>query len=709
MEKGELVKLGKSVIAKVAALASVVSAIISDILEPAFKATLFCMCAALALTIIVWIVHALGKAVPKLGELNTWMAAKTNGAWFLPVFASSVFASCAFIAMYALNHGDPDGFLADHSSAVRKLQANMHMVNAHLASISESSEKGSAATHSAALALEEGVDNVSDVNRLLGEIANPGDARRVLALRGRRLDSNSFANSVYEGDLTDVGLFFKAGMKAGIVTARGERPVYRAVLENMPYSREVTELAISSGRLSPGEKAEPVELPGYMEALLRQFGQWLDNDTGFFDYFVPEKLVQELQKVNLGDCVVLGEFMPGKESLNLIYDNKLDIASGIRLREEIVKAYERYLEETENKFGQLLAGPRKELEYARAFYECRTTDTIGKLPAADQFPEYSEGFIDYDAFNNGGTQLGMTAGEKSDGMALEDGKCEGSMNPDRINMFQEEYADHEKKIKERIKNFDMPAIRQRLEAYKKGTEALQLAQSLPADEIMKKIALAEVDHVAPGIRGKARLKPYLPGRLGMAYIPPLPRGQIRLYGTLNSVGQYDNYSEASRKGRIQEKDSVFGMHDRNSSWFYADIDAKTGQITNSRFYGGWTASNKQGFIDILGADLVSENPDKPGYVLKDRFVLTFVDDQPAHNYISWKAATISGEANLLKARDGQKVRVRYYAGDKEVNRFADMGYGTSREFNMPDEKILDFCSESPFDFGYGEATVERND
>lgn len=668
------------------------------------------MCAAYAIAFIVWLIHALGKIIPKLGELNQWLAAKTDGVWYLPALASCLFACVIFTGMYALNYGDPDGFLADHSSAARKLQSDLGLINTHLENISGNAEKAARSTRETAAALGEGAESSAEISGLLEKIAKPEDARRVLALRGRRLDPDSFAASVYDGDLEDVNLFFKAGLKGGAVTARGERPLYRAALENMPNSREAALIALKAGALSPDEKAKAADIPGYAENILRQFGQWLDNGTGFFDYFAPAKLDKELEKLNIGECVAVGEFLPGKDSLELIRDGKLDMKSGIILREKISKAYTDYLDEAERKFERLLAAPAKELEYATAYYQCRKTEAIGNAPAADQFPEYSRGFIDYDAFNNGGTQLGMTGGEKTDeGMGLEDGKCEGSMNPDRINLFKEEYAEHERKIKDRVKSFDIPSIRRRLEAYKKGSSALGLAQTKPAGEILKETAFAETGPAGFGMQGKFRLKPYLPGRLGKAYIPPLQKGHIRIYGPLNSVGQYDDYSEASRKGRSQEKDSVFGMHDRRGSWFYADIDAKTGEIASARFYGGWNVSTKQGFETVTGADLVSENPKKPGYVLKDRFVLTFADDQPNHDYISWKAATISGETNLLSARDGQKVRVRYYEGDREAPRFADMGYGTGRDFNMPDEKVLDFCAQSPLDFGYGEATIERND
>ena len=79
-----------------------------------------------------------------------------------------------------------------------------------------------------------------------------------------------------------------------------------------------------------------------------------------------------------------------------------------------------------------------------------------------------------------------------------------------------------------------------------------------------------------------------------ADIPPVPAGEIRLVGTLDSVGRYTttarpqaDFPGASKRGSTFSH-SVFGMLGAagtgGNAWFYADIDPASGQISDARAY-----------------------------------------------------------------------------------------------------------------------------
>ena len=79
-----------------------------------------------------------------------------------------------------------------------------------------------------------------------------------------------------------------------------------------------------------------------------------------------------------------------------------------------------------------------------------------------------------------------------------------------------------------------------------------------------------------------------------ADIPPVPPGQVRLFGTLDSVGPYTTtavpqatFPGASKRGSTF-KNSVFGMlgpaGTGGNAWFYADVDPVSRQIITARAY-----------------------------------------------------------------------------------------------------------------------------
>ncbi len=79
-----------------------------------------------------------------------------------------------------------------------------------------------------------------------------------------------------------------------------------------------------------------------------------------------------------------------------------------------------------------------------------------------------------------------------------------------------------------------------------------------------------------------------------ADIPPVPQGQVRLFGTLDSVGPYTttatpraSFPGAAKRGSTF-KNSVFGMlgpaGTGGNAWFYADVDPETRQIVTARAY-----------------------------------------------------------------------------------------------------------------------------
>lgn len=106
-----------------------------------------------------------------------------------------------------------------------------------------------------------------------------------------------------------------------------------------------------------------------------------------------------------------------------------------------------------------------------------------------------------------------------------------------------------------------------------------------------------------------------------AEIPPVPAGEIRVWGVLDSNGPYETSApaEAEFKGARQRgstfKNSVYGMvgdaGNGGNAWFYADLNQETGQIVTARAYlygfnggvcdlrqkpaSGWGVVNNAGF------------------------------------------------------------------------------------------------------------------
>lgn len=79
-----------------------------------------------------------------------------------------------------------------------------------------------------------------------------------------------------------------------------------------------------------------------------------------------------------------------------------------------------------------------------------------------------------------------------------------------------------------------------------------------------------------------------------AAIPPVPAGEVRVCGVLDSNGPYETIApaQAAFKGARQRgstfRNSVFGMvgdaATGGNAWFYADINKETGQIVAARAY-----------------------------------------------------------------------------------------------------------------------------
>lgn len=187
-------------------------------------------------------------------------------------------------------------------------------------------------------------------------------------------------------------------------------------------------------------------------------------------------------------------------------------------------------------------------------------------------------------------------------------------------------------------------------------------------------------------------------------IPALQEGQLRLYGTLESDGMFYCGKNAAQQihgdltGVGWDGNGPFGVAGTNGGWFYADIDAATGEIVRAQayFYGEAPAGSE------AGADFQQKFNGSYGYVKNGKFAIG-VSGQfgscPTGHYAGrevpewpdWHKSdermVIRGTGDPLKAADGATFKVQFYVGVKSLDQkvgkpvdcdIAALGQGVAR-------------------------------
>lgn len=147
-----------------------------------------------------------------------------------------------------------------------------------------------------------------------------------------------------------------------------------------------------------------------------------------------------------------------------------------------------------------------------------------------------------------------------------------------------------------------------------------------------------------------------------ADIPPVPRGLIRIDGTMTSAGTYEinsgeNYPGANARGSTFSK-SVFGLLGEagkgGNAWFYADINPKTREIITARAY---LYNFKDGVCDLRQSLAGSFGELSPtGFTLSFAGYCEFPNTPGS---MAKYAILIEGAANPLTAPEGFVIPGRY--------------------------------------------------
>lgn len=150
-----------------------------------------------------------------------------------------------------------------------------------------------------------------------------------------------------------------------------------------------------------------------------------------------------------------------------------------------------------------------------------------------------------------------------------------------------------------------------------------------------------------------------------AELPPIPAGEIRVCGTLDSAGPYQTEApkEASFQGSTARgsvfKDSLFGLlgpagKGGGNAWFYADIDPVTGVASSARAY---LYGFNGGVCDMRQNPKISFGLIQPGS-------FTFTIEGPClfpqvSGSASDFALLVQAKRNPLKLAQGGEMPIRY--------------------------------------------------
>lgn len=178
-----------------------------------------------------------------------------------------------------------------------------------------------------------------------------------------------------------------------------------------------------------------------------------------------------------------------------------------------------------------------------------------------------------------------------------------------------------------------------------------------------------------------------------AEIPPVPKGQVRLYGTLDSSEKYQpaNNREGSRSKGSGFKNSVYGMlgnaGDGGNAWFYADINPVTDRIIKGRAY-------LYGFNGGV-CDMRESSNGSWGRITDSEFILTIdgychFPSEEGSNFAF--ALVIQGDVNPFETPTPKNIHINYIMDN-------------SGKFASVPQNPQDF--PEIYDYGAGTANVER--
>lgn len=257
------------------------------------------------------------------------------------------------LGMFLLNDDTEDGFLAEHSEAVRKLQAGMDQMKDHLLGIAKNVKKTADSMGDAARSLEHVAGDAKRQVELIVELSESSDARKRLAQHGLRYDSRQFTFKIMDGDLEAQKLFYEAGMQPDSHDSQGGMPIFAAILGNAPNWRESLLLAIREGGFDANKIHQifigPTLDPGKNE---EQLTEWLEGDSELFAFFQPD-LMDGRENLDVGSLVALTEIIPSPATLDLVKTTGLDLKKGVELREKLAKQYEDYANELADSLNRL--------------------------------------------------------------------------------------------------------------------------------------------------------------------------------------------------------------------------------------------------------------------------------------------------------------------------------------------------------------------
>lgn len=479
-------------IAKIGALYSGVVALISDILQPLLDFTLvfLCLCGLLLISEILlgfYTKSARGRA------LNEKLLKLTDGYWFRTILSATALSFCVLLGMFLLNDDTEDGFLAEKSAAVRKLQESLGVINTHLDNIGRNAEIASKNTRDSSRNLSRAARESRNQAELLRELSESSDARKRLAQQGLRFDSRHFAFAIQDGDLESQKLFYEAGMRPDAHDSQGGMPIFAAIINEAPAWRDSLRLAINEGGFD-ANKPRRVSLgtsldPGIYEArLTRRLG----GSSDLLAFFQPD-LPEGGRDLDAGCFIALSEISPTPETLRLIEDTGLDLKKGAALRERLADQYESYVNELANDLSRLwiCETSRQEIANPRPWKKDEYITVNGKLVYAQREvydPEFEAFAKSIKKAISEPLELGAAV-RKTAGWCPQEFFIDGFLYFRKGFMTRNFGADSDVNLGEGLRNIqlfrkkieelDISGFKKRLAEYRAGTKALLNASKKP--------------------------------------------------------------------------------------------------------------------------------------------------------------------------------------------------------------------------------------
>lgn len=325
---------------------AVLSSAASDFLKPLFNSTLYLALFFLGLSLCAGAVQ-LFAGERRRAQIHNIEFMDIGKYWFGCLFTALLIFTAFLLCTYTLNSDDPDGYLAENVPFIATLQRKLHVVEKHLADISENTRK--TAEHTEAIkehakATEEYTGKSAE---MLEKMVNPLDARKQLAQLGLKYDVETYGEAIRTGDQEVIKLFFDSGMRPTPNTEDGSCALFNAVLIGAPNWEKTLKLVLDTFKVNPNNIASyPVysKNKSHFEFINNWFLSNLYLPANLNNNIIQARLSKIIPQVDLGLLIALSDIELDQKKLNTIKELSLNLDNGIKARDDIALIYKEHFD-----------------------------------------------------------------------------------------------------------------------------------------------------------------------------------------------------------------------------------------------------------------------------------------------------------------------------------------------------------------------------